>query len=281
MAMEWIDLALINNEDQLTAALTSIPPQGRAKVLDDFVQFLALSQDDVEISLLRVMVERARGFALPVSLWTRPLYASSSVRSAGALHLQALGLQVSPERLDAVQALYEQFATPREPTYVTEDLLKATGYRCGHCGLAFCDEDLLSKGFASPHGTRGALKVDSLKLHWELGNHKRRRPTMDHDWPVSTFGNNGESNLRVLCGGCNEGKANIIAVEQMGSWTGLLERRQLVGHQVSLALFYAQIRRAPICSKSGVGRDSAELTVELRDPTGPAILDNLITVASP
>lgn len=279
--MQWIDLALIGNEDQLVSRLSSLSSEVRAQAVDQFLDFLKLSREEVEVSTLRILVERARGFALPTSLWSRPLYASSSVRDAGREHLESYGLAASAERLDAIQSLYQQFAAERCRTPVTEAALLESNYRCGHCGLAFHDEELESKGFASPYELRGSLKVDPFKPHWAPSHPNYRLPTMDHDWPVTTYGSNEDDNLRVLCGGCNEGKANFLSVEQMGPWSGLLDRQQLLSRKVSLAVFYVQIRRAPFCSQTGVGSDSAELTVRLRNPNGPAVLDNLMTVASP
>ncbi|WP_394538830.1 hypothetical protein PRJ39_25270 [Lysobacter enzymogenes] len=277
--MQWIDLALISGESNLVSTLEALERQERKVIADELFGILGLSQDDFELSTLRILVERARGFALPISLWSRPLDASSSIRDAGRSHLGQLGLEASSSRLDAIQFMYQEFATERARVPVTVTALSKNGFRCEHCGLAFCNEDLESKGIVSPHGYRGALKVDVLKVHWQRDEH--RIPTMDHDWPVSTFGSNADHNLRVLCAGCNEGKAAYLALEQMGAWTGLLNRVQLVSQQVPLALFYAQIRRDPVCSRTGVASNSAELTVELRDPARPAIFDNLKTVVSP
>lgn len=277
--MQWIDLTLLSAEAQLVSALTGLERGQRQSVADELLKLLRMDRDDLEVSSLRILVERARGFALPVSLWSRPLDASSNIRDAGRVHLEQLGLEATSERLDAIQILYQQFATERTRKPVTEASLQKNGYRCEHCGLAFCNEDLESKGIESPHGLRGALKVDALKLHW--GRDDLRIPTIDHDWPVSTFGSNADHNLRVLCGGCNQGKADYIALEQMGAWTGLVNRVQLVRQAVPLALFYAQVRRSSICSQTGVASSTAELTVQLRDPAGPAVFDNLITIVSP
>lgn len=279
--MQWIDLTLIGSEEKLVSTLSALSTAQRGQSIQELLNFLVISQKDVEVSMLRILVERARGFALPASLWSRRLDSSSSVREAGRAHLQNHGLEASGERLDAIQSLYLQFATERSRTPVTEQALQACNYRCEHCGLAFCDEDLEAKGFVSPYGLRGTLKVDAFKLHWIDTHPNYRLPTMDHDWPVATYGSNDDDNLRVLCGGCNEGKANFLSMEQMGPWSGLLDRQQLLRNKVSLALFYVQIRRAPLCSLTGAGSDTTELTVRLKNPHGPAVLDNLVTVASP
>lgn len=216
---------------------------------------------------------------LPKSLWGRTLDSSSSIQEAGQRHLADLGLDVSTSRLQAIQNLYQEFASTREKVPVTSAALTKNNYRCEHCGIAFCNEDLASKNIISPHHYRRVIKIDPFKLHWSRSDY--RIPTMDHDWPVTTFGSNSTTNLRVLCRGCNEGKADYLALEQMGAWSGLYKREQLINGAVPLSLFYAQIRKEPMCSESGARSDTSELTVELRDPKRPAVFDNLITVVSP
>ena len=99
---------------------------------------------------------------------------------------------------------------------------------------------------------------------------------------MSLYGDNGSANLRVICSACNQGKADILALEQLQPWVGLPGRKQLLGGgPVSLPVFYAQIRISQRCSTSGQGPTETELTVTLRDATLPAVLDNLETVASP
>jgi hypothetical protein len=85
-----------------------------------------------------------------------------------------------------------------------------------------------------------------------------------------------------FCHGCNHGKENFVALEQMRPLVGLPARTQLLtGGSVAWDVFYAQLRRAPTCSETGENATQAELTVRLRDPHAPAVLDNLETVASP
>jgi hypothetical protein len=196
-------------------------------------------------------------------------------------HLEKLQVPSTSNRLLAMQAMYTDFAdATRAKGLVTRESLSKTAFRCAHCGLRFCDEDLMSKAIVSPYGPRPLpIKVDPMKLHWSFP--KYREPTADHDWPISTYGSNDDANIRILCQGCNGGKENILALEQLGAWTGLYNRKQLQDHEVPLSLFYAQLRRQPRCAKTGVSAAEAELTVALRDPQGPAILDNLMTVVSP
>jgi hypothetical protein len=50
---------------------------------------------------------------------------------------------------------------------------------------------------------------------------------------------------------------------------------------LSTEVFYTQLRKSPLCERTGKNALTAELTVELRDAHSPAVLDNLITVESP
>jgi hypothetical protein len=120
-----------------------------------------------------------------------------------------------------------------------------------------------------------------LKPHWN-GADELRWPTMDHDWPVSLYGNNDRKNLKVLCRACNEGKMDFLAWEQTRPSVGLPRRTQL-SNPGSLPndLFYTQLRRSPTCVDTGQNATATELTVRLVDATGPLVLDNLVTVASP
>jgi hypothetical protein len=105
---------------------------------------------------------------------------------------------------------------------------------------------------------------------------------MDHNWPVSLYGDSTPANLRVLCMACNQGKAHYLAIEQFPSWVGLPGRAQLVGTgPLSFEVFYTQLRRSPVCKNTAKGPTESELTVQLLDPKAPAVLDNLATVSSP
>jgi hypothetical protein len=215
------------------------------------------------------------------ALVARPITSSDDPSTEIRRHFERRGVAETPERVQLALQLYAQFAQDRAKVPVKEVDLRRCGYRCEHCGLAFCNEELASKALISPFGLRGAKKVDPLKPHWN-GIDENRNPTMDHDWPVSLYGDNTSGNLRVLCGACNQGKANYLALEQLKPWVGLQERAQLLGRgSLSLEAFYTQIRRSPICQRTGRGADVMELTVVLRDVRSPPVLDNLITVESP
>lgn len=279
--MTWIDFALLGDEESLQSAIESLTPQQRVAAIDEITQKLGITSSDVQGTILRLLIERVRPLALPMSLWSRPVTASDDPRVRLREHFARLGVAITPERVQRALDLYIQFREERRKMPVGESDLRRCGFRCQHCGLAFCNEELARKAIASPFGTRGAHKSDPLKPHWN-GADDLRFPTMDHHWPVSLYGDNRPKNLRVLCNACNQGKEDFLANEQLRPAVGLPRRSQLLsGGALPFDVFYAQLRRAPKCATSGQTALNTELTVRLVDPHGPPVLDNLATTESP
>lgn len=277
---EWIDLALTLNEDDLAREIDQLGPNDRKRILDQLLTVFRLRSDTGERAILRLMVERARPMALPSTLWRRPISSSSNILTEATRHLKHLRVDATKERLQKAQDLYAQFVAERGNERVTEQQLKAQGYRCWHCGLAFCDEELSQKGFVSPFGSRRKPKSDPFKPHWVKV--ENRLPRLDHHWPISLYGDNQSRNHRILCFSCNTGKAHYVTTEQMQPFVGLPKRMQFIGNApLPEDLFYAQIRLNPECFRTGKTARDVELTVELRDPQILAVLDNLVTVESP
>lgn len=277
---EWIDLALIGDEAALSAAVGALDGDGQARALKSLTRALAIGEGEVVENLIRLLVERVRPLALPASLWSRPVTASDDPLTHVRNHFRRRGINETQARLDAAVRLYDRFAEERVDRRVGEAELTRCGFRCQHCGIAFCNEQLEYKGVVSPFGNRGRDKSDPLKPHWN-GGAEKRQPTHDHVWPVSTYGDNSSDNLRVLCNGCNFGKGDVLALEQVRAWTGLTGRDPLLrSGVVDWAAFYAQLRQSPRCDASDAGPNEAELTVELVDPGGPPVLGNLRTVTS-
>jgi hypothetical protein len=276
---QWIDLALLPSEEELTRALEELSGEERSTILSQLHAVLRLRTDSAERAMLRLMIERARPIVLSASLWSRPIESSTNIVAETERHFKYLGIQVTRERVQAAQGLYAQFVADRGRHQISQQLLEQQGYRCMHCGLAFCDEELSQKGFVSPFGSRRRPKQDSLKPHWR--KLEDRLPTMDHHWPVTLYGDNRSDNHRILCRGCNLGKEQYLAAEQMRPFVGLPRREQFMGHgPIPFELFYAQIRLYPDCVRTGKTAKDTELTVELRDPRLVGVLDNLITVES-
>jgi len=277
---EWIDLALTLNEDDLADEIDKLSTEERKRVLDQLLTVFKLKSDAAERAILRLMVERARPIALPSTLWRRPINSSTNILAEAERHLKHLRVDATKERLQKAQDLYAQFVVERGKERVTEQLLKNQDYRCWHCGLAFCDEELTQKGFVSPFGSRRRVKNDPLKPQWI--NVENRLPTLDHHWPIKLYGDNQSRNHRVLCQSCNAGKAHYVTTEQMPPFVGLPRRTQFISNApLPEDVFYAQIRLNPACFKTGKTARDTELTVEIRDPHMLGVLDNLVTVESP
>ncbi|HEX8223778.1 MAG TPA: HNH endonuclease [Allosphingosinicella sp.] len=277
----WIDFALIGDEAALDTAIRGLTQDVRNQALFELAGALGLSDDEVLNGVLRLLVERARPLALPARLWSRPVTASDDPLAYIKEHFARRGISPSKKRLDAALALYLQFSEERAGPQVRLRDLQQCDFRCQHCGLAFCNEELEHKGIESPFGYRGRDKRDPMKPHWN-DKLELRFPTFDHVWPISLYGNNDAANLRVLCRGCNLGKEDVVAFEQTKPSVGLPGRGPLLqGGPVSWPAFYAQLRRFPECSRTGKGCSETELTVILKDPAEAFVLDNLLTVASP
>lgn len=278
--MEWIDLALRDDEAGVAGAIEALDGGERAAAFASVAGLLGLSPDDIERAALRLLIERARPLALPTSLWSRPITASDDPSSLVRAHFKRKGIEVTPDRLRRALRLYTQFAEERAKVSVSEAGLQKCGFRCQHCGLAFCNEDLATRAIVSPFGYRGPPKPDPLKPHWN-DEERFRFPTTDHRWPVSLYGDNRHENLMILCQGCNHGKENYLALAQLRSSVGLVARTQFfAAGPVTWEAFYAQLRREPACADSGKTAVEVELTVRLKDPHAPAVLDNLETVES-
>ena len=277
----WIDFALIGDEAALDTAIRNLTLEERDQALFDLAGALGVSDDEVLNGVLRLLIERARPLALPARLWSRPVTASDDPLAYIKDHFTRRGVPPSKKRLEAALSLYLQFSEVRGDLQVSLRDLRGCGFRCQHCGLAFCNEEFENKGLESPFGYRGRDKRDSLKPHW---NDKldKRYPTFDHVWPISLYGKDDASNLLVLCSGCNLGKEDVVAFEQTRPSIGLPGRAPLLrGAPVSWPAFYAQLRRAPHCVRTGKTCQDAELTVTLKNADEAIVLDNLLTVESP
>jgi 5-methylcytosine-specific restriction endonuclease McrA len=279
--MNWIDLALIDNEPELRQAIEKLDEAGRAAMLAELTRLLKLSKGDAEQTLIRLLLERARPFSIPGPLWSRSPDSSDDMKRPTERHFKDLGITSSPERLRAVQKMYLQFSSERlDERRLTLADFERQSFRCAHCGLAFCNDELANKGFESPHGVRKKKKSDPLKPQWTHAH--LRNPTLDHRWPISLYGSNDEGNLYVMCRGCNDGKSACLGREQLRSFIGLPHRDTLLGTvPITTELFYAQIAREPACWKTGASATDVELTVEIVDHHKPLFLDNLRTVESP
>jgi hypothetical protein len=74
-------------------------------------------------------------------------------------HFAQQSITETPERLLQAVRLYVQFAEERRKVPIREQDLIRCGYRCQHCGLAFCNEELAHKALISPFGLRVAQRL--------------------------------------------------------------------------------------------------------------------------
>lgn len=275
---DWIDAVLIGSEKALQKMLREMTDEQREGLLKSLCNAIGTTEKELQIGVLRILIERARPLALSAAVWKRPLDATDSVRDAAAAHLGVVGSDPSDERLRLMQLLYNSFATERKKVPVSERLLKALGYHCQHCGVRFYNEELEHIPLISPFGNRFKDKTDALKPHWS--NLSWRKPTIDHIWPVSLYGDNASANTIVFCQGCNDGKKNYLCMHQTRPFIGLPIRSELREGRLSTETFFAQLQRQPICEITGRTAKEAELTVQLRRPSLPIVMDNLMTVST-
>lgn len=195
-------------------------------------------------------------------------------------HIRKLHLSPTQDRLRKGQLLYTQFLAKRFAPRLALADLQAQDFRCFHCGLAFCNEELLDFGWVSPHRTRGTDKSDPPKPQWNKP--ELRVPRIEHEWPIKLYGDNDRMNIRVFCHGCNDGKAGCMALMQTRSYVGLPTRGQMLcSLPITPEAFYSQLVKQPCCCRTGRTAKESELTVELLDPESLPVLDNLATVESP
>ena len=142
----WLDLALIGDEAALVQAIDALNGDQQNDVLTSLGSVLNLTQDEIVVGLIRLLVERARPMALPARLWERDVTSSDDPREIVRKHWASKTIPATPERVLAAMELYNQFVQERKPAPVTEVDLERTGFRCRHCGMAFCNEQLEPKG---------------------------------------------------------------------------------------------------------------------------------------
>jgi hypothetical protein len=279
----WLDIVLIEKEEDLRDALEALSGAERDALISTLSELIGTPADAVKHGLLRVLIERARPFAMPRTLWNRSRISSDPVLPILSTHLASLGLELTSDRIRRLLDLQFRYGDERERDPVDiANLIWAQGFRCALCGLKYYNEELEAFGtIVAPHGLRGRDKIDQMKPHW--GNANWRRPVIDHVWPVSGYGSNRIENLQAICNGCNIGKANFVFFEQTAKGVGILGRNDLLGYlgRASLGLFVAQILRQSQCADSHATSRDTELTIRIVNPSLPMVIDNLETIALP
>lgn len=276
---KWLDLVLIDNEDELADTLISMTSRDQRRLRRALMKTLDVAQADLDRASLRLLLERARPLALSAAIWRRQPADTWSLRDAAARYLESLGIPPTDTRLRKMQNLWSRFSTDRARLRISEADLQRQNYACSLCGLRFYNDELSGLGFVSPLGNRPRTKVDPLKPHWSKDEY--RTPTLDHRWPVALYGDNARANLVVMCRGCNDGKANFLALHQTRAFVGLPVRTELSrAGVIPTGTFVAQLLRQPYCQATRRGASATELTIRLKQPDRAPVLDNLETVAS-
>ena len=281
--MDWIDLVLAGSEEELDTSLSSLNAAALQRLTNEAIGSLRLNREELDRSLLRILLERLRPHALPSFLWSQRSTEAAGVAAAIRVHLAEKGFEPTEDRVRRCQALYSRYVETRGGSRygISHELMEKGGWACAHCGIRFYNEELGEKtDIVSPLGYRNGEKSDTLKRHWiDL---KYRLPTVDHIWPIATFGSNDLSNLQILCVGCNSGKHNALAYEQGRSFVGVHQRKDLSGGEaLSFELFYEHLLLNPRCVETGALARDTELTVRIRDVRWPVVMGNLETIRSP
>lgn len=278
---DWLDLAAQTSEAATTQRIEELSKAEVAELTADLLKFFRIPDGEVDKYLLRLLLDRARPFVLPKSVWSRRVGSSTNIQGVIGKHVSDLGFEPTDDRLVMLQTLYRAFAEERKRQLpLTERLLNLSGFRCRLCGYAFRNEDLEATGIISPHGFSDN-RSDAYKPHYHIdkGN-SPFMPTVDHLWPISLYGSNDPSNLAVLCQGCNNGKSDFLNFRQTRPFNGLPFRNEILSESsIRLQTFYVQLSRQPVCYRSGRGPSEVELTIRPVNMNFPMVLDNLQTVS--
>jgi hypothetical protein len=161
-------------------------------------------------------------------------------------------------------------------------LLRRDGSRCSMCGYRFRPADCpvdIDEGVLEDEPYHEAM-YDSLKP--SSFDVSLRPMEVDHIIPISSFGSNAVSNLRILCSMCNSGKSDYLAYPEPRPASGYRARERLkersLGRGGDLSLFYAVLERDKCCTVCGQTPRTTELTLAPRDPRKFFLFDNLKTV---
>lgn len=283
--MEWIDLTLLADDEALKEYLEQLydqSPEKTEQLQNSLLKVIGLSEKDAHLQMIRLLIEKARPFALPLSVWKRESSQSGGMLDNIKEHLSTFNLDQNQDRLLKLQKLHRNFHQGRKSHSVDMDKLIAQNYSCALCGYGFDDQDLKSYGIASIH-TIPPVRHDKFKPIWNLvGDEKqkfkvisKRKPAVDHNWAVSLYGGNDSANLSILCTSCNTGKSNYQTAIQTKPGVGLPKREHIISNDVDDELFFTCVNWHKKCNKCKKGPGSAELTVRKVDPNKPLVLDNL------
>lgn len=161
-------------------------------------------------------------------------------------------------------------------------LVQRYGDRCASCGYQFRPSDC-------PLGVDPELFVDAPyheerydALKPSTFDRDLRKIVVDHVVPISSFGSNKESNLRLLCLMCNSGKSDYLGYSEPRFASGYRERNRLTETSLvagsELGLVYSVLQRDRHCVRCRRTARETELTLEPIDGNRFFLFDNLSAV---
>jgi len=254
---------------------------GRRELIGSLQSLLGVSSDQLELQVLRILVERARPLLISQRTWSQSVTSSDPIRGAIESHLVSiLGIEkvdIPETTVTSLESIASNFREPRASLRITVDLLERSDYRCRCCGFLFRDEDLEAFGFELPDDQKVLVaewpNIDPL--HPVTSGGQLGKPRADHIWPVSLYGSNEEGNIAVLCDACNSGKANYMSYAHSAPNVGVFLPKYFSSPYVDPIVFYSVMARDEKCTLCGTPPSARPLTVRKRLREGILIPDNL------
>jgi 5-methylcytosine-specific restriction endonuclease McrA len=278
-----LDLLIFSGEASLQRALSKLDGNGRQLAISELQDFLGLTQEKIEAQTLRILLERARPLLISSVSWNQGVGSSDPVRSSireylkGTLKLQ--DGEISASWIDGLEKLAVNFKENRVKVTVSIDLLEKCKYRCTCCGYLFKDNDLESLVLELPEDLKSLHNTSPIDaFHPIAENAKLARPSVDHVWPVSLYGNNHEENLAIICTACNQGKANFISAANAAPNVGHNLRKYFLPGAIDRDVFFGAVARDGECKVCSALPSERQLTVRPRMEEAVAVSDNLMTV---
>lgn len=212
---------------------------------------------------------------------------SDPIRSVAKTHLsEKFGLDESAIDeliISNVEKLVSSFREARKKIKVREADLVTANYRCQCCGHPFSDFDIESLDIELPENLKQFHNTFSVdELHPINHDRSRGKPSVEHVWPVSLYGDNSPPNLIVYCLACNSGKSNSISYAHAPPNVGLYLKKYFVDSNiVTEDVFHSVLaRHSSKCALCGDPASKSPLTVRRRMNAAVNIPDNLMAVCS-
>lgn len=284
---DLLRLVTATTEAELDIQLRQLTHEQRDAVIGNLLLALGITSDELQLQILRQLIERGRPLVVPAHIWTQSIESSDPIRSVAKTHLsEKFGLHessIGDPIISNVEKLVSSFREVRKKIRVREDNLVSANYRCQCCGHPFSDVDIETLEIELPNNLKqfhNTFIVD--KLHPIHHDRSRGRPSVEHVWPVSLYGDNSSTNLIVYCLACNNGKSNSISYAHTPPNVGVYLKKHFVDPNVVTEDVFQSVlaRHSSRCALCGDTADKSPLTVRRRMNAAVNIPDNLIAVCS-